>query len=74
MDTRYIQRSPEDQLVEECAELILAIQKLKRFGQKAKDPFTLKEYNNLADVRAEISDVKQAIHAFLVSPSNEMKE
>lgn len=66
MDARYHQSSPEDQLIEECSELIKALCKLKRFGNTAKDPFTGKEYDNLAEARAEISDVKKAIHNCLV--------
>ncbi len=70
MDPRYFQKSPEDQLIEECSELILALCKLKRFGKVATDPFTQKTYDNEAQARAEISDVKQAIHNCLVKWSN----
>lgn len=66
MDSRYKQLSPEDQLIEECSELIKALCKLKRFGKKAKDPITGIEYDNLAEARAEISDVKKSIHNCLV--------
>lgn len=66
MDNKYSRLSPEDQLIEECSELIKALCKLKRFGRKAKDPFTGIEYDNLASARTEISDVKQSIHLCLV--------
>lgn len=67
MDASYKQRSPEDQVIEECSELILALCKFNRFGPVAKDPHTGKVYNNRKDVKKEISDVKQSIHNLLVS-------
>lgn len=50
-----------DQLVEECSELILAIQKSKRFGLFARDPLTGKDYNNQHQILEEIQDVLDAI-------------
>lgn len=67
MNARYKQSSPEDQLIEECSELIKALCKMKRFGKTAIDPHTGIKYDNLADCRAEISDVKQSIHRCLVT-------
>lgn len=61
MDSRYKQLSCEDQLIEECAELIQALSKLKRFGYTAVDPFTGKQYDNIKQCLAEIKDVKESI-------------
>ena len=60
MDARYKQLSVEDQLIEECSELIKALCKYKRFGAVAVDPNTKLVYDNRQDVLNEIEDVKQA--------------
>ena len=52
---------PEDKLVEECAELIKAISKGKRFGWKEFHP-NRPNSNNAQEVLDEIDDVKRAIN------------
>ncbi len=54
---------PADRLMEECAELIQAICKAKRFGWENWHPDRPKE-NNLHDVLREIGDVLEAIEKF----------
>lgn len=49
-----------DHVEEECAEVILAIAKMRRFGQIATDPVTKKKYYNLCVVMNEIEDLKAA--------------
>ena len=57
----YHQGSPEDKLIEECAELIQIIIKYKRFGKEATDPFTGIYYNNKDLIKKEMDDVVDAI-------------
>lgn len=45
-----------DHVQEECAEVIKAISKLRRFGYEATDPQTNITYNNVTDVRDEMRD------------------
>jgi len=52
---------PEDKLVEECAELIKAISKGKRFGWKEYHP-DRPNSNNAQEVLDEIDDVERAIN------------
>ena len=52
---------PEDKLIEECAELIKAISKGKRFGWKEFHP-NRPNSNNAQEVLDEIDDVKRAIN------------
>ena len=48
--------SAEDRVIEECAELIQALLKAKRFGWYSKHPD--RKTCNIEDVRAEMSDVR----------------
>jgi NTP pyrophosphatase (non-canonical NTP hydrolase) len=50
---------------EECGEVIKAIGKLHRFGRLATDPKTKLKYDNVADIMAEMYDLKDAIDRFL---------
>ena len=47
-------------LIEECAELIKAVTKMRRFGQHATDRKTERTYNNAADVITEHAQVDLA--------------
>ncbi len=49
-----------DHAIEECCEFIQAVAKLRRFGETPVDPKTGVSYNNIADMRAEMSDVEYA--------------
>lgn len=51
-----------DHVIEEATEVILAILKYKRFGARAKDPVTGKEYNNEAEILAEMDDLYAAMN------------
>jgi hypothetical protein len=52
-----------NQLIEECAELILALRKMDRFGPVATDPTTGITHNNVQQVIAEMNDVRRALAA-----------
>jgi len=62
-DLFYNQGTPPDKLIEECAELIQAVIKYKRFGAKATDPKTNISYDNVADIEKEFKDVEAAIES-----------
>ena len=62
-----------DHVVEECAEVILAAQKFKRFGPGAKlyylDPVQgpmIVKYDNKADLLSEIDDAIAAMRRFVL--------
>jgi len=48
-------------VLEEAGEVIKAIGKLQRFGKIARDPKTKIKYDNVADLRAEMKDLRHAI-------------
>ena len=52
--------SPEIRLIEECAELIMAISKAQRFGYFASHPDFI-EKNNMDDILNEMNDVSECI-------------
>jgi hypothetical protein len=54
-----------DHIIEEAGEVIKAYIKRKRFGSLATDPFTGTKYDNDADLRNEILDLRNAIAAYL---------
>ena len=65
-DPRYYPKDGDitgmcDHVIQECAELIVAVTKLKLFGQHAQDPYTGIVYNNAADVISEHADVDMAM-------------
>src|SRR5712671_5052010 len=49
-------------VVEECGEVLKAIGKLDRFGEKATDPKTGIKYDNIADLLTEINDLENAMN------------
>ena len=63
-----------DHVIEECAEVILAAQKYKRFGPHAKlvyldpeqGPMSV-EYDNKTDLLNEIADTVAAMQRFVIS-------
>lgn len=57
---------PLDHLVEECAELILALQKYKRFGPFKFSPFDPAKITNIDQVKLEMEDVNNAIERLSV--------
>lgn len=64
-DERYLPfdddlRSQLDVLQEECAEVIVAVSKLKRFGDRSVDRMTGVRYNNRDDLYAEMADLAAA--------------
>ena len=64
-DQRYLPydddlRSQLDVLQEECAEVIVAVSKLKRFGDRSVDRMTGVHYNNRDDLYAEMADLADA--------------
>lgn len=48
-------------LVEECGEVLQAVGKIQRFGREAQDPVTKIKYDNVADLRQELVDLKDSI-------------
>lgn len=65
-DPRYAHiGNPTDRLIEECAELILAVQKARRFGWFGHHP-DRPDTTNLDDVKREMDDVTEAIEALCV--------
>lgn len=48
-------------LIEESAEVLKCICKLQRFGKQAIDPKTDIKYDNVADLKEELKDLKHAI-------------
>ncbi len=50
-----------DRLIEESCELIKAICKLRRFGERPIDGVTGIQYDNIKDVKDEMQDLKHAI-------------
>lgn len=53
--------SPEDRVIEECAEMIQAIVKAKRFGWKNYHP-DRNWTNNAVEALEEIKDVREALN------------
>jgi hypothetical protein len=53
--------TPEDKLIEECAELIKAIMKARRFGYFGSKPSDPKKTTNIDLIRAEMNDVQQRL-------------
>lgn len=51
-------------LIEEASETIKAAAKIQRFGVIATDSKTGIKYDNVADLRSEINDLKHAIGEF----------
>ena len=51
-------------LIEECGEVLQAIGKLQRFGERAKDPLTGIEYDNIGDLEEELLDLTKAIDLY----------
>lgn len=47
--------------IEESGEALKAIGKLQRFGEKATDPKTDICYDNVADLKSELVDLKHSI-------------
>lgn len=69
MDARYIPDTPQgklDHLEEECAEVIKAVCKLRRFGAQPHSVDGV-SYDNLAHLRAELEDLNRAIIAVEVA-------
>lgn len=52
--------SPEDRIIEECAELIQAVQKARRFGWTSSNPNT-RGVSNFLQVIIEINDVRESL-------------
>ena len=50
-------------LVEECGEVLQAVGKLVRFGARPIDQKTGVQYDNIADLRRELRDLRHAIDA-----------
>jgi len=46
-----------DRVQEEASELIKAISKYRRFGARPTDPATGIEYDNLSDIKTEMTDL-----------------
>jgi len=64
MDTRYVNIGlPEDKVIEECAEVIQAITKIKRFGLMSYHP-DRPESNNKIEVLAEMKDLCAALDRY----------
>ena len=63
MNEKYVNiGTPEDQLIEECAELIQAIMKARRFGYFNHPPqIHINRFNNLELIRQEMDDVIQRL-------------
>lgn len=69
MDPKLLPRSREgklDRLIEECAEVIKCVCKLRRFGTTVHVHEGI-EYDNLADLEREIEDLEHAIRAVKAS-------
>jgi NTP pyrophosphatase (non-canonical NTP hydrolase) len=56
-------------LAEECCEVLLAIEKYRRFGARATDPRTHIEYDNIADIYTELNDLDAAMARFRNVPA-----
>ena len=64
MDARYVNIGlPEDKVIEECAEVIQAITKIKRFGLMNYHPERT-ESNNKMEVFAEMKDLRVALDRY----------
>lgn len=55
---------PTEHLIEECSELILALQKAKRFGWDSVKPSLVEPTTNLQQVLDECRDVETQIMRF----------
>lgn len=64
MDARYVNIGlPEDKVIEECAEVIQAITKIKRFGLMNYHP-DRPESNNKSEVLEEMKDLRAALDRY----------
>jgi hypothetical protein len=63
MNKQYVNiGTPEDHLIEECAELIKSIMKARRFGYFNHPPqIHVNRFNNLELIRQEMDDVVEAM-------------
>lgn len=63
MDRKYINIGlPEDKLIEECAEVIQALIKVKRFGLFGINPLT--NISNNDKIKSELDDLEYAIEKY----------
>ena len=63
MDKKYVNIGlPEDKLIEECAEVIQALIKIKRFGIDSINPLT--NISNLHRIKSELADLEYAIDKY----------
>jgi hypothetical protein len=60
-DVSEPERRALTQLMEECAEVIVAGSKISRFGWRKRNPYEMDGVNNINQLLTEIGNVEQAI-------------